>query len=106
LDDSFHHAQNQLQFAIDMVSGPGDLREKLCEAFKRHLLLLRPDDFPQGLRQDFAALINEFCRSGIYRYGINCERSQYLMADTHSIEMISKIISLYMQLISYTESGV
>jgi hypothetical protein len=104
LADSYNHAQKQLQFALDFVSGQGDLREKLCDAFKRHLLLLRPDDFPLDLRQDFAALINEFCRSGIHKYGVNCERSRYLISDSQSIDLVGKIIALHIQLLTLDES--
>ena len=103
--DSYNHAQAQLQFAIDMISGSGDLKKKLCNAFKRHLLLLRPDDFPLDLRQDFAALINEFCRSSLYKYGISCERSDYLVSEDQSVGMVSQIIGLYMQLLSHAEAS-
>ncbi|MDQ9170402.1 hypothetical protein Q8A64_08250 [Oxalobacteraceae bacterium R-40] len=102
---SFNQARSQLQFAIDMVSGPGDLREKLCNAFKIHLLQLRPDDFPSELRQDFAALINEFCRSGLHKYGINCDRSHYLITENQSVGLVSKIITLHMHLLSHAEPG-
>lgn len=104
MPDSYNHAQNHLQFAIDMVAGSGDLTEKLCNAFKRHLLLLRPDDFPLELRQDFAALIHEFCRSSLYRHGLHCERSDHHIPEEQSVNMISQIIALYMELISYAES--
>lgn len=102
--DSYDHAQKQMQFALDFVSGPGELREKLCDAFKSHLLLLRPDDFPLELRQDFAALINEFCRSGIHKYGVNCDRSPYLISESQSIDLVGKIIALHIQLITSDES--
>jgi hypothetical protein len=104
LADSYNHAQKQLQFALDFVSGPGNLREKLCDAFKSCLLLLRPDDFPLELRQDFAALINEFCRSGIHRYGVNCDRSPYLITESQSIDLVGKLIALHIQLITSDES--
>jgi hypothetical protein len=103
LADSYSHAEKQLQFSLDFVSGRGDLREKLCEAFKNHLLLLRLDDFPLELRQDFAALINEFCRSGIQKYGVNCERSSYLISESQSIDLIGKIIALHIQLITFDD---
>jgi hypothetical protein len=104
LADSYNHAQKELQFALDFVSGRGDLREKLCNAFKNHLLLLRPDDFPLELRQDFAALINEFCRSGIHKYGVSCDRSPYLISESQSIDLVGKIIALHIQLITTDNS--
>jgi hypothetical protein len=104
LDDPYNHAQKQLQFALDFVSGPGDLQEKICDAFKSYLLLLRPDDFPVELRQDFASLINEFYRSGVYKYGINCDRSHYLISENQSIDLVGKMITLQIQLITSGES--
>lgn len=51
-------ARNELCAAVQLLLGPGTQRERLSLAFTRHLLWLRPYDFPPEWQNHFTYLIN------------------------------------------------
>jgi hypothetical protein len=96
----------KLYLAISTLVGAGSIRERLAEAYLRHLSPVSPKDFPEELREEYREIITavswvpvEYEGQGTLRSTINA------MSDEEAVLLAKRLVSLLYDLTEYYHDG-
>ena len=81
--------------AIETLTGPGTIKERLGDAFLYSLLMLKPEDLPEHLQSDFQQLCDDLSRVQASGDEGNIKATVKVMSDDEASTHVKKIVSMY-----------
>ena len=100
------YAIEKLHLAISTLVGTGSVRERLAEAYLRHLSPVSAKDFPEELREEYRELITTLSWVPVEYEGQGTLRStSNAMSDEKAVMLARRLVGLYYDLVEYYFDG-
>jgi hypothetical protein len=100
------YAIEKLHLAISTLVGTGSVRERLAEAYLRHLSPVSAKDFPEELREEYRGIITTLSWVSVEYEGQATLRStSNAMSDEEAVMLARRLVSLYYDLVEYYFDG-
>jgi hypothetical protein len=101
-----HYAIQKLYLALNTLVGTGSVRERLADAYQRHLTPVSPNDFPEELREEYREI-----RTGLTWVPVEYEGQGRLRSTINAISeeeallLAKRLVSLFYDLVEYYHDG-
>jgi hypothetical protein len=100
------YAIEKLHLAVSTLVGTGNVRDRLAEAYLRHLSPVSARDFPEELREEYREIITAFSCVPVEYEGQGTLRSTLnAMSDEEAVMLARRLVGLYYDLVEYYFDG-
>lgn len=100
------HAIEKLHLAVSTLVGAGGVRERLAEAYLRHLSAVSAKDFPEELREEYREMITTLSWEPVEYVGQGRVRSTlHAMSDEEAVLLARRLVGLYYDVVEYYFDG-
>ncbi len=95
--EDVNYTYEKLMVAVSTLTGPGDIRARLLDAFISALHVLGSNDFPEELRDDWLEIMQALTWLPAERDEGTAQRTVEAMSDDEAREVASQVFSLFLQ---------